>query len=72
LSLFQAIDVTSQGPLPTAEDIRLRIPPQGIRVGELMKFYKGQIVGDERKAQFTKLMKENSRFDKATKLMKPL
>ncbi len=72
MSLFLAIDATSQGPLPSAEDIRARIPPQGIRVGELMKFYKGQIVGDERKSQFTKLMKENSRFDRDSKLLKPL
>lgn len=72
MSLFIANDAAPPGPLPSAEDIRARVPPEGIRVGELMKFYKGHIVGDERKSQFTKLMKENSRFDKDTKLLKPL
>lgn len=67
-----ANETASQGPLPSAEDIRSRIPPQGMRVGDLINFYRGQIVGEERKAQFTKLMRENSRYDKESKLLKPL
>ena len=67
-----ANDTTPQGPLPTAEDIRSKIPPQGIRVGDLIKLYKGQVVGEHRKAKFTKLMRENSKYDKETKLLKPL
>ena len=59
-------------PLPTAEDIRSKIPPQGIRVGDLISFYKGSVVGEERKGQFTKLMRQASRYDKDTKLLKPL
>ena len=70
------IDIANENtplePLPTAEDIRSKIPPQGIRVGDLISFYKGSVVGEERKGQFTKLMRQASRYDKDTKLLKPL
>ena len=59
-------------PLPSATDIRSKIPPGGIRVGELIRVYKGLIVGEEGKARFTTLMRENARYDVKTKLLMPL
>ena len=52
--------------------MKAHIPATGISVGDLLKIYKTQVVGDERRARFTKLMKENARYDKVTKLLKPL
>ena len=59
-------------PLPSAEELRSKIPPQGISVGKLLAIYKAQVVGDERKKAFTKLMKDNSKYDKESKLLKPI
>ncbi|KAL8832037.1 MAG: hypothetical protein Q9191_000530 [Dirinaria sp. TL-2023a] len=59
-------------PLPTAEELRSKIPPQGISVTKLVAIYKTQVVDDERKKAFTKLMKDNSRYDKESKLLKPV
>ncbi len=57
---------------PTAAELKAHIPGGGISVGDLLKIYKSQVVGDEKRARFTKLMKENARYDKVTKLLKPL
>lgn len=62
----------SSPPFPTAEDVRAHIPVTGIKMGELLAHFRGQIVGEERKGRFTKLMRENSRFIKETKMLVPL
>lgn len=41
-------------------------------MSELLAHFKGQINGDERKARFIKLMKENTRFEKVRKVLLPL
>ena len=41
-------------------------------MGELLAHFRGQIVGEERKGRFTRLMRENSRFVKETKMLVPL
>jgi hypothetical protein len=57
---------------PTAEELRAYIPPEGIKVGDLLAHFRGQVVGDARKRRFTELMRENSTYDKPSKLLKPL
>ena len=59
-------------PFPTAADVRAHIPVTGIKMGELLAHFRGQIVGEERKARFTRLMRENSKFVKETKMLVPL
>lgn len=59
-------------PFPTAAELRARIPATGLKVAELLAFFPGQVVGDERKQRFTKLMRENTRYDKPRKLLLPL
>ena len=60
-------------PLPTAEELRAMIPPQGLTLNELLIAFgiKKGVDGD-RKAQFTKLMRANSRWDSSSKLLYPL
>ncbi|MCJ1466312.1 hypothetical protein MMC07_004931 [Pseudocyphellaria aurata] len=59
-------------PFPTAAELRACIPPAGIKVGELLGHFPGQVVGEERKSRFTRLMRENTRYDKPTKTLYPL
>ena len=59
-------------PFPTGADIRAVVPATGLRMSELLAHFKGQINGDERKARFIKLMKENTRFEKVRKVLLPL
>ena len=64
---------SQQIPLPTAEEFRAMIPPEGRNLNEVLAifgFKKG--MDGERKQQFTKLMRANSRWDAAAKLLKPL
>ena len=59
--------------IPTAEELRAKIPPEGINLNALLNIFnikKG--VDSERKTQFTKLMRANSRWDSTSKLLKPL
>lgn len=60
-------------PLPTAEELRAMIPPQGLTLNELLIAFgiKKGVDGD-RKTQFTKLMRANSRWDSSSKLLYPL
>ena len=60
-------------PLPSAEELRAMIPPQGLTLNELLIAFgikKG--VDNDRKTQFTKLMRANSRWDSSSKLLYPL
>ncbi len=41
-------------------------------MGDLLAHFRGQIVGVDRKNRFTRLMRENSRFVKETKMLVPL
>ena len=66
---FYFIDIVS---FPTAAELKTRIPPEGITVGDLLKSFKGAVVGEERKAKFTELMRGVSRYEKTTKLLKPI
>lgn len=59
-------------PFPTAADLRAHIPVTGIKMGDLLQHFRGQVVGDERKNRFTRLMRENSRYVKETKMLVPL
>ena len=64
---------SAEPPLPTAEELRAMIPPQGLTLNELLIAFgikKG--VDSDRKAQFTKLMRANSRWDSSSKLLYPL
>ena len=64
---------SAEPPLPTAEELRAMIPPQGLTLNELLIAFgikKG--VDNDRKAQFTKLMRANSRWDSSSKLLYPL
>ena len=63
----------AEPPLPTAEELRAMIPPQGLTLNELLIAFgikKG--VDNDRKTQFTKLMRANSRWDSSSKLLYPL
>ncbi|KAL9098935.1 MAG: hypothetical protein Q9163_005490 [Psora crenata] len=59
-------------PLPTADEIRARVPPTGISIQGLLGFFRGRVAGPERNKVFTKLMKENARFDKERRILLPL
>ena len=63
---------TSSPPFPTAADVRAHIPTTGIKMGELLTHFRGQIVGEERKSRFTQLMRENSRYSREEKKLFPL
>ena len=62
----------SEPPLPTADEIRARVPPTGISIQGLLLFFRGRVTGPERNKVFTKLMKENARFDKERRILLPL
>ena len=75
------VAATQQPPRPTspkgdfnitAEDIRSRIPKEGIQMGELLKFFTGQIVGKERRERFMDLLKKNSKYMKESKTLVPV
>lgn len=59
-------------PFPTGEEVRCKIPPTGITVGELLACFKGAVATPEQKTRFTALMRQYSRFDKATRKLMPV
>ncbi|KAL8746533.1 MAG: hypothetical protein Q9190_001451 [Brigantiaea leucoxantha] len=55
----------------TAEEILSHIPPEGINVQGLVKFFKGRIGKDrEKMKRFQLLMKDVTKFDPGTKMLK--
>ncbi len=63
---------TQSTPFPTGEEVRSKIPPTGITVGELLACFKGAVATADQKSRFTLLMRQYSRFDKATRKLMPL
>lgn len=59
-------------PFPTGEEVRSKIPPTGITVGELLACFKGAVATPEQKTRFTALMRQYSRFDKTTRKLMPV
>lgn len=65
-------------PLPSPEDIRSRIPPQGIFPREVSASFGNMIVGRgifkdrSRREQFWELVVQNAHYDRHTKLLSPL
>ncbi|KAL9639060.1 MAG: hypothetical protein Q9164_001157 [Protoblastenia rupestris] len=59
-------------PLPTADEIRAVVPATGITIQGLLGFFRGRVAGPERNKVFTKLMKENAKFNKERKILLPL
>ncbi|KAL9127702.1 MAG: hypothetical protein Q9217_003475 [Psora testacea] len=62
----------AEPPLPTADEIRACVPPTGISIQGLLGYFRGRVAGPERNKVFTKLMKENARFDKERRILLPL
>ena len=71
-------DLPARAPLPSAADIRSRVPPQGISPKELSRSYGNMIVGrglyrdEERREQFWNLVAENAILEKEVPLLRPL
>lgn len=63
---------TQTAPFPTGEEVRSKIPPTGITVGELLACFKGAVATVEQKTRFTALMRQYSRFDKTTRKLMPV
>lgn len=63
---------TQTAPFPTGEEVRSKIPPTGITVGELLACFKGAVATLEQKTRFTALMRQYSRFDKTTRKLMPV
>ena len=59
-------------PLPTPAELKARIPVEGTTIGELLKVFRGAVDGPERKAKFTEMLRTVSRYESATKLLKPV
>lgn len=59
-------------PFPTGEEVRSKIPPTGITVGELLACFKGAVATPEQKTRFTALMRQYSKFDKTTRKLMPV
>lgn len=65
-------------PLPSPEDIRSRIPPQGISPRAVSASFGNMIVGrgifkdDSRRQQFWNLVAQNAQYDRHTKRLSPL
>lgn len=55
---------------PTGAELQAHVPPEGIRLSELMKFFPGA-ARPERKGKFADVMKAHLRYDRATKLLTP-
>ncbi|KAF2457865.1 hypothetical protein BDY21DRAFT_421178 [Lineolata rhizophorae] len=56
-----------QLPLPTAEEIRAKIPPEGISVSGLLASFKGRAQKGPAAKAFTELVKSVTRYDKESK-----
>lgn len=59
-------------PFPDGEEVRSKIPPTGITVGELLACFKGAVATPEQKTRFTALMRQYSKFDKTTRKLMPV
>ena len=57
-------------PLPSVAEIQAKIPPEGITLNDIIAAFKKQTKG--RPSEFVSLLKQISRFDKATKMFYPL
>ncbi|MCJ1392110.1 hypothetical protein MMC18_004977 [Xylographa bjoerkii] len=58
--------------LPTAAELRAHIPTSGTTVAELLTFFKTAVVGKERRDRFTQMLRTVSKYEKETKLLKPI
>ena len=56
-------------PLPSAAELRSKIPAEGTSVRELLVLYNDAIVGDERKNAFKQLLTANCTYDKERNLI---
>jgi len=54
--------------MPTAAELRSKIPPQGITMGDFARYYHGIGLSKEREQVLQQLMLENMEFDMETKL----
>ncbi|MCJ1281229.1 hypothetical protein MMC26_000547 [Xylographa opegraphella] len=59
-------------PFPTAAELRALIPASGTTVAELLTSFKGAVVGLEKRDRFTQLLRTVSKYERATKLLKPI
>ncbi|MCJ1405366.1 hypothetical protein MMC11_008593 [Xylographa trunciseda] len=59
-------------PFPSAAELRMHIPASGTTVAELLTFFKGAVVGKEKRDRFTQLLRTVSKYEKDTKLLKPI
>jgi len=57
---------------PTAAELRLLIPASGITVAVLLESFKGAIDSPEKKVRFRDMLRTVSKYEKETKLLKPL
>jgi hypothetical protein len=59
-------------PFPTAAELRTHIPASGTTVAILLKSFKGTIDSPEKKARFTEMLRTVSKYEKESKLLKPM
>lgn len=56
----------------TVAEIRALVPSSGIKMNELLARLKGKVESAEQKPRFLALVKANTRYDKANRLLFPL
>lgn len=59
-------------PFPTAAELRTHIPASGTTVAIILKSFKGAIDSAEKKARFTEMLRTVSKYEKESKLLKPM
>ncbi|MCJ1431119.1 hypothetical protein MMC27_000470 [Xylographa pallens] len=59
-------------PFPTAAELRAHIPASGTTVAELLTSFKGAVVGKEKRDRFTQMLRTVSKYERDTKLLKPI
>ena len=62
----------ADSPLPTASEIRAKIPPGGISIQDLLKLLPGNTRSKDWNVAFQGVLKSCTRFDKARRVLLPM